>query len=358
MKAEAVVLSITGSDGTGGAGIQADVRTISAMGGRAVTAISCITVQSPTHILETCDLPTSLVVSQVQTVMQGARPQAVKVGLVRDPQTIKALRDEIVGCRFLVCDPGILSAKGTRLMDESSMQAYYRYFVPECTLLMLKCDEAELLLSSPIRTDEDMLSAARQLCEHGAEWVLLRGGRLAEGRLTALLYGQAQQQFFTSYNIDGWQQHGVSGAMSSAIATRLAQGDPVPEAVSRAHDYLHSQVVYKAEEGYQSPRQADLYDQLMSLVTQHYTQAHDVAFYADKLCITPRYLSQVTHNAVGRTPKQVIDDYLLKETRVLLETTRLSIQEISDRLGFSSQTFFARFFKERMNKTPMEYRKE
>ena len=94
----------------------------------------------------------------------------------------------------------------------------------------------------------------------------------------------------------------------------------------------------------------------MSLVAEHYRQAHDVSFYADKLCITPRYLSQVTDNVVAKSPKQIIADYLMSEAKSYLETTRLTVQEIADKLGFSSQALFCKFFKNQENTSPSEYR--
>ena len=351
------ILSITGSDGTGGAGIQADVRTISAMGGVAVSAITCLTVQNPGKGLEIHDVPTELIISQVEAIIKGSRPRAVKVGLIRSAEAIRALRDEIVGCRHIVCDPGMLSVRGTRLMDDLAIDAFRRYLLPETTLLILQCSEVELMLGSSIQSDEDMLQAAKQLVDAGAKWVMLRGGRLTEGRLTALLYGgEGTERFFTSYNIEGWQQHGVRGAMSSAIATRLAMGDNVPTAVRRAHDYMHNQVVYSADESVQQQRPADLYDQLMSLIAQHYTTAHDVTFYAEQLNITPRYLSIITNKVSGKSPKQIIDDYLLQEAKVLLTTTRLSVQEVSNKLGYSSQALFSKFFKGSEGITPSSYR--
>ena len=94
----------------------------------------------------------------------------------------------------------------------------------------------------------------------------------------------------------------------------------------------------------------------MSLVAEHYREAHDVSFYADKLCITPRYLSQTTDKAVGKSPKQIIADYLMSEAKSYLDTTRLTVQEIADKLGFSSQALFCKFFRNQEKTSPSEYR--
>lgn len=351
------VLSITGSDGTGGAGIQADIRTIAAMGAAPVTAITSVAVQSRSGIHSVHSLPAEVVAGQVRAVIDDLHPRAVKVGLVADAAAMEPLRDAIVGCPRIVVDPGILSSHGTRLMDASAIDALVRHVLPETLLLLMRCSEAELIVGTPIRTDDDMLAVARRLCDLGPQWVLLRGGHLSEGRLTALLYGPAHQQFFTSYNVEGWQRHGVGGALSTAITTRLAFGDDVPTAVRRAHDYIHSQVVYAVAASSASQRPAELYNRFLDLIAGHYREAHDVAFYADRLAITTRYLSQVTRAVVGKPPKTVIDEYLLHEAETLLRTTSLSIQEVSDRLGFTSQVQICRFVQSRRALTPSELRR-
>lgn len=350
------VLSITGSDGTGGAGVQADVGTIAALGAHAVTAITSVTVQTQSGILSVHPLPAEVVAGQVRAAMDDAHPAAIKLGLVADAAAMEPLRDCIVGCRHIVVDPGILSSHGTRLMDDAALDALVRHILPETTLLILRQREAELLLHTRIVTDDDMLRVARRLTDMGPRWVMLRGSQHAEGRLTALLYGEAHGQFFSSYNIEGWQRHGVGGALSSAIATRLAFGDDVPTAVRNAHDHIHNQVVYTVG-GEQHRRFAELYNRLLSLIAEHHRKAHDVAFYADRLAITPRYLAKVTQQVVGKSPKQIIDEYVMHEAETMLRTTTLNLQEVSDRLGFTSQVQLSRFVQKVRHCTPSDLRR-
>ena len=201
-----------------------------------------------------------------------------------------------------------------------------------------------------------MLNAARRLHDMGAQWVLLRGGSHVKGQLTALLYGENKGRFFTSYNTEGWQRHGVGGALSTAIATRLGLGDDMETAIDKAHEYIHSQIVYAVSPEDKCLRPSDLYNRFLSLIAEHYQEAHDVGFYADRLCITSRYLSQVTDKVVGKTPKHVIADYVMSEAKVLLNSSRLTVQEIADKLGFSSQALFGRFFKSQEGCSPSAYR--
>ena len=361
MKVRTPILSINGSDSTGQSGIQADIQTIAALGGYAVTAITCIStlatkmeqgargmVQEGTDIHSIspapCLLPVApeIVVKQVEQSISLLHPKAIKVGLVTDGETVRLLRDEVIACRRLVVAPGIFDADGRQMVGDDVVEAIKRYLVPEALLLMLRCRDA-------------MLEAARLLHEMGAEWVLLRGGQHTKGRVTALLFNFSTFHFFTSYNVDGWQRHGVAAALSAAITTRLGMGDDVPTAIRNAHDFIHSQVVY-AKPDETGGRAIDIYNRFVSLVAGHYREAHDVAFYADRLCITTRYLSGVTNNVVGKSPKQIIADYLMSEAKTYLDTTRLSIQEVADRLGFSSQALFCKFFKAQEKRSPSEHR--
>jgi len=350
------ILSITGSDCTGHSGIQADVKTISALGCQALTVVTAITSQNGFEINEVLDVPQNMIISQTRTLIEQYHPRAIKIGMIRNAQTIKPLRDEIIGCPRIVCAPGIISSSGQRMVDDDTIQMMMRFLLPETKLLLLRCDEAELLLHREINTDDDYVDAAKELTEQGAQYVLLRGRLTATDRLKALLYGQGELNFFSSYNIEGWHKHGVSGALSSAIATRMGMGDDVPAAIRNAHDYIHSQVVYIVEPEDGGLRSADLYNQFVSLIMGHYTTAHDVAFYADKLSITPRYLSQATAKAVSKSPKQVIADYLLQQAKSMLDNSRMSVQEIGIMLGFSSQALFCNFFKNQEGRTPSEYR--
>ena len=370
------ILSISGSDSSGQSGIGADIQTIAALGGYAVSAVTCICThateveqgardkgQEATDIHSIspapCLLPLApdIVVKQVEKSISLLHPKAIKVGLVTDSETVRRLRNEVIACRRLVVAPGIFDADGKPMVSDNVVEAIKRHLVPEALLLMLRCRDAEKMLGISIKTDDDMLEAARLLHEMGAEWVLLRGGQHTKGRVTALLFNFSTFHFFTSYNVDGWQRHGVAAALSAAITTRLGMGDDVPTAVRNAHDFIHSQVVY-AKPDEMGGRAIDIYNRFVSLVAEHYHSAHDVAFYADRLCITTRYLSQITDRVVGKSPKQIIADYLLSEAKTYLDTTRLSIQEVADRLGFSSQALFCKFFKSQENMSPSDYRKQ
>jgi len=352
------ILCVNGSDSMGHSGIQADIRTIRDMGENAYTAVTSVTVQTSTSIMKVQNLPPQLVAEQINAIYEEAHPQAVKIGLINSPEAIREIRKEIVGCKSIVTSPVILSSKGGCLMSNESIKAFSNHLLPISTIVILKCTDAEIMLGCRITRDEEMIEAAHKLRQRGADWVLLRGGTYNEGRINALLMGDNYQSFFSSVNIDGWQRHGVGGALSTAIAVLLARGNEVPAAVSEAHIYMHNQVVYASSKpkSQKALRPNDLYNTFLSLVADNYRTAHDVAYYAQQMSITQRYLSHITSEICGRSPKQVIDSYLLKEAEQMLLTTTLTIQEISNALGFSSQITFTKFFKVKKHISPSGFR--
>ena len=146
------ILSINGSDSTGQSGIGADIQTIAALGGYAVTAITCAGDYA---------LPSNVVVEQTASVIESVHPKAIKVGLVTDGETVQRLRDEVIACRRLVVAPGIFDAEGKQMIGDDVVKAIARHLVPEALLLMLRCRDAEKMLGISIKTDDDMLEAAR-----------------------------------------------------------------------------------------------------------------------------------------------------------------------------------------------------
>lgn len=353
------VLCINGSDSMGHSGIQADIRTIKDLGGNAYTAVTSVTAQNKRSIMRVENLPADIVVGQVRSVYDEDFPKAVKVGMIDNPEAIRALRSEIVGCGNIVCSPVVVSSHGGCLMSNESIRCFCTYLLPICSLLIIKCIDAEIFLGCSIRTDEAMLDAARRLRQMGAKWVLLRGGVYNEGRINALLLGEEYESFFSSLNIEGWQRHGVGGALSTAVAVSLANGDGMLDAVSNAHSYMHNQVVYSSAASTKKalPLQpSKIYNKFLSLVSYNYRTSHDLSFYSRSLSISSRYLSAVTNAVSGQTPKHIIDYHIMREAEQLLLNTSNNIQEIANMLGFSSQVAFTKFFRSKKHMSPSVFR--
>lgn len=345
------ILTITGSDNTSTSGLQLDVRMIWEMGAEAMTTATCVMMG-----LESFQFPPTVIARQIESVIRTCRPDAVKVGLIKSPEAVFAIEGELRGCRNLVVAPGIIASNGTQIVDNDTIRAMKQGLLGRARLLVLRQAEAEIILGMRISTNEEMLMAARSLTRLGAEYVMLRGARTHEARLTALLASEHRHEFFSTYNIEGWQQHGVGGAMSTAIATRLGMGDDVPTAVKNAHDYIHSRIVYTSESDGKRLRQSDLYNAFMSLLAAHYKEAHDVNFYASQLNVSQRYLSMITNRVVQKAPKVVIAEYLVQHAKLLLEGSRLSIKEVAHELGFRSESGFCTFFRQQTGLSPTQHR--
>ena len=356
MYEEISVLSVNGSDTLARAGIQADARTIATLGGYALTAVTSVTVQDSQGIRSVHDLPADVVAGQVRAAMRERHPRAVKVGLLRHADTLSAVARELEGHPRLVMAPGLIASSGRRLVDDGVMRLWESTLFPQAALLLMRVAEAEAVLGMRIRTDGDMERAARMLASTGAGAVLLRGGRLSQDRLTAYLLDEGEGRFFSSANMEGWQRHGVSSALSSAIATRMALGDTVRQAVGAAHAYMHNRVVYAVESDTRAMRPADIYNQYMSLIAAHYATHHHVADYARLLAVSQRYLSMVTARVADRSPKQILDSCLAEKASALLLSSHLTVQEVSQRLGFTSQAAFCVFFAKQTGMSPSAYR--
>ena len=373
MKGMVPILTVTGSDSTGGAGVQADIRTIATLGGYALSVVTSVTVQNRQGIHAMHDLPADIVVGQLKAIVDDVLPKAMKVGMVRNVESIRMLSKEMAVCSRVVCDPGLVSSRGERLANDEVVDAVKRWLLPRVKVLTLKCSDATVMLGHDVEGVEDMVEAAKALMEMGPEAVLLQGGHGAEKVLTDVLLMEDAEEpvFFSSPDIEGWKVHGVGGTLSSAVATFLGQGDSVEQAVRKAHEYIQSLVVYavdslpwqgtstwqhKAQTPTVSSRQVELYNKLMALVAEHYREARDVAFYAEKMNVTTKYLSQITRRIADKSPKQVVADYVMREVERELVSTSLTVQEISYLYGFDSQVLFCKFFKNQRGCSPTEFR--
>ncbi len=364
------ILSITGSDPTGGSGIQADIKTISVLGGYAVTAVTAVTVQNSQRIVSVEQLPTPLVLSQISTIFDEVWPRAVKIGLVPNAETVRQLASEVSRCTNIVLDPGFLSSRGEKLIADDVVEAFRRYLFPKAKVLILKCKEAEMLLGVKIASLQNLQQAATDLLKFGVESVLLQGGHYEGEFVTDVFVDSAHADnphFISSPNISGWSFHGVVGILSSAIATLLGRGETIEVAIDKAHDYIRNLVVYSVASDSKniihqlhnqtiSARSVDIYNNFITLVANNCIKAKDVKYYADKLNITPRYLSQITHRIVGNMPKKIIDGYIMTEVEQCILSSSLSIQELAYKFGFASQSAFCKFFKSQKGISPTQFR--
>lgn len=236
----ASVLTIAGSDSGGGAGIQADIKTISALGCYAASAVTAITVQNTLGVSGIHDIPPDIVQAQIHAVMQDIAPAAIKIGMLRTAGTAAAVAEALQHYPQVpvVLDPVMVASSGNRLMNEETITLLRRSLFPLATLVTPNLDEAAVLTGNAVTKLEEMEAAAKIILGSGCQAVLIKGGHLAGEKLHDLLLQQNGVQVFTADYIDSRNTHGTGCTLSSAIAAYLAQGQTVADAVAHAKNYI------------------------------------------------------------------------------------------------------------------------
>lgn len=236
------VLSVAGSDSSGGAGVQADVKTISALGAYAATAITAITVQDTRGVQAVHAVPSDVVAGQIRAVMDDLCPQVVKIGMVNDAGTVCAIASVLKHYPqvTIICDPVMISTSGHRLIAEEAVEMVKAELFPLCSLITPNLREAEALVEKPFDTLDDMKAQIRLLRQWGNYAVLLKGGHLdGDDMIDFLLMPDADEPLlFQSEKVDSPNTHGTGCTLSSAIASLVAQGHSLPEAIRQAKLYV------------------------------------------------------------------------------------------------------------------------
>lgn len=241
MKEYYPVLSIAGSDCSGGAGIQADIKTISALGGYAASAITAVTVQNTCGVRNVFPIPAQIVEEQIAAVMDDIHPLAVKIGMVNQASVIHAIARSLrhYRPRYVVLDPVMVSTSGHRLMEDSAVEVLTNELMPLATLITPNLSEAETLCGQRCQTIADRIAAARHLLGYGSKAVLVKGGHDCV-EMTDVLYVKDtdRHHLFTAEKVESRNTHGTGCTLSSAIATFLAQGMGLIDAVEHAKLYV------------------------------------------------------------------------------------------------------------------------
>ncbi|MDR2089767.1 MAG: bifunctional hydroxymethylpyrimidine kinase/phosphomethylpyrimidine kinase [Clostridiales Family XIII bacterium] len=233
------VLSIAGSDPSGGAGIQADLKTMCAMGVYGMTAITAVTAQNTRAVLGVRELEPSVVAGQIEAVFDDIRVDAVKVGMVSSAEIIAAIRDCLTRfrARNIVVDPVMVSKSGYAILREDAALAL-RGLIAMADVVTPNIPEAEMLCGFPVKTEDDMRAAAEAIAAMGAKNVLVKGGHFAGEEAGDLLLADGGFSFLRAPRVKTKNTHGTGCTLSSAIASRLARGDDASAAVRAAKAYI------------------------------------------------------------------------------------------------------------------------
>ena len=220
------VLTIAGSDPSGGAGIQADIKAITALGGYAASAITALTIQNTLGVTGIFAVPPSVVSEQIAAVMEDIAPPSIKIGMVKDATIVRHIAETIEKYHptFIVYDPVMVSTSGHQLIDDDVIETIEKELIPQVSLITPNMHEAEVLLRRKIGSIADMEVAAKELASRYRIHVLIKGGHLeGAGMCDILASPNGMFSHFTDLKIETRNLHGTGCTLSSAIATLVAQ---------------------------------------------------------------------------------------------------------------------------------------
>lgn len=239
-----IALTIAGSDSGGGAGIQADLKTFSALGVYGASVITAITAQNTRAVTAVHMVPTDVIRAQLAAIFDDLPPQTVKIGMLGDVATIATVAD-FLGAHLppaLVIDPVMVAKSGDKLLEDDAIAALRERLLPLASLITPNLPEAQVLTGLAIANRDDMRRAAEALLQGGARAVLLKGGHLDDAQSDDLLASASGEQWLAAPRHPSRNTHGTGCTLSAAIAAGLAKGLPLAQAVSDAKSYISAAI--------------------------------------------------------------------------------------------------------------------
>ena len=232
-------LSIAGSDSSGGAGIQADIKTMTANGVYAMTAITALTAQNTTGVTGIMEVTPEFLAQQLDSIFTDIRPDAVKIGMVSSSALIQVIAEKLKEYKAenIVVDPVMVATSGSKLISDDAIETLKTCLMPLSSILTPNIPEAEVLAEMKVETEEEMILAAKKISETFHCAVLCKGGHQLNDA-NDLLYRDGEYKWFHGKRIQNPNTHGTGCTLSSAIASNLAKGYSMDESVKRAKDYI------------------------------------------------------------------------------------------------------------------------
>jgi len=238
------VLIIAGSDSGGGAGIQADIKTVTALSGFAATAITALTAQNTMGVKGVHEVPPEFVTQQIDVVLKDIGADAIKTGMLHRRDVLEAVIAglPVAGGTPIVIDPVMVAKGGASLLDVDTREIARRRLIPFATVLTPNVPEAEILAQMTVSNEDEMITAGRKLLTLGPKAVLMKGGHLPGKEVIDLLLSDDNMERFASPRINSRHTHGTGCSLASAIACGLAQGLTASVAVARARSYVYEAI--------------------------------------------------------------------------------------------------------------------
>ena len=244
MKPKSKILIIAGSDSSGGAGIQADIKTVTALGSYAMTAITAVTTQNTTGVKSIVSVDPKEISNQIEFTAKDIRPDAIKIGMLHSTKVIKSVLKslELIKVKKIILDPVMVAKGGAKLIDDKAVELLKNKLIKKVSLITPNIPEAEILTGTSIKTKEDMIYAASALIHIGAKNVFIKGGHLDSKLVLDIFVNKKEIMFIKNRRITTSNTHGTGCTLSSAISTFFACGKTLKKSCELATKYVNNSI--------------------------------------------------------------------------------------------------------------------
>ena len=244
LKIKSKVLIIAGSDSSGGAGIQADIKTVTSLGSYAMTAITAITSQNTTGVLSISKVPENEIKKQIEFTSKDIKPDAIKIDMLHSSKVINTVINSLnkIRVKKIILDPVMVAKGGTKLIDDKSIQILKTRLMKKVTLITPNIPEAEILTQTKIKNTKDMIIAGKKLLKLGVKNVLIKGGHLKSSHVFDIFLNKKEEKIFKSKKINTKNTHGTGCTLSSAIATYFSCGKTLKKSCGMAINYVNHSI--------------------------------------------------------------------------------------------------------------------
>ena len=251
MKPKSKILIIAGSDSSGGAGIQADIKTVTSLGSYAMTALTAITAQNTTGVKSVVSLSATEIEKQILFTCKDIKPDAIKIGMLHSSNVIYSILKSLkkINTNKIVIDPVMIAKSGTKLINNNAIQTLKKKLLSKAFLITPNIPEAEILSKIKIKETEDMISAAKILIKLGAKNVLIKGGHSKSKKIEDVFLNSKNIKIFKSKRIKTKNTHGTGCTLSSAIATFISCGKPLMNSCELGIKYVNQAILFNPKYG-------------------------------------------------------------------------------------------------------------
>ena len=245
MKIKSKLLIIAGSDSSGGAGIQADIKTVTSLGSYAMTAITALTAQNTTGVLSIVKIPVKEISKQIEYTSKDIKPDAIKIGMLHSSNVIDAVTKSLskIKAKKIILDPVMVTTTGVKLINQEAIIKLKRQLIKKVELITPNIPEAEILTKQKIHSIDDMILSAKNLVKMGAKNVLLKGGHLKGKMIIDIFANSKEIKIFKNKKILTKNLHGTGCSLSSAIATYYSCGKTLKKSCELAINYVNHAII-------------------------------------------------------------------------------------------------------------------